>query len=263
VGHDPLPVPGVEWGAAIVEAIENSRAVVLIFSSHADQSPQVRREIERAVNQGVPIIPFRIENLQPTRSLAYFMSSVHWLDAISPPIENHLLRLADILNALLKVHAPPPSTADRETAKSQSAIPIGGASTTLTAPEPPSVRTIASPRNIALALAGLVIAAAVAAYFLWWRASAPIAVAGTNEASLKSLPSTAKAEVSFRNERGAPIHVYWITFDGTRRKYTDLAPGASGRLATFLGHPWVVTDADDRCLGIYMPQADARDYVIR
>jgi hypothetical protein len=40
----------------------------LIFSSSADASPQIHREIERAVSKGLTIIPFRIEDIAPTRS---------------------------------------------------------------------------------------------------------------------------------------------------------------------------------------------------
>ena len=46
-------MPGDEWGAAIVKAIDQCRAMVLIFSSSANSSKQIRREVERAVNAGV------------------------------------------------------------------------------------------------------------------------------------------------------------------------------------------------------------------
>ena len=39
-------MPGGEYGAAIMDAIERCRVMVLIFSSNANQSPQIRREIE-------------------------------------------------------------------------------------------------------------------------------------------------------------------------------------------------------------------------
>ena len=67
-------VPGKEWGEAIVDAIEESHAMLLIFSSSSDQSPQVRREVERAVANEKPIIPFRIENITPSKAMKYFLS---------------------------------------------------------------------------------------------------------------------------------------------------------------------------------------------
>jgi len=98
--------PGDEYGAAIVRAIDQCRVIVLIFSASANNSRQIRREVERAVNVGVPLVPVRIENVAPTESLAYFMNAVHWLDALTPPIESHLQELADAVKALLKLGSP-------------------------------------------------------------------------------------------------------------------------------------------------------------
>ena len=96
-------IPGKEWGDAIVEAINASKALVLIFSASANKSPQIRREVERAVHKGLPIVPLRIEDIAPTRSLEYFIGSVHWLDALTPPVESHLRRLAEAVRALLQI----------------------------------------------------------------------------------------------------------------------------------------------------------------
>jgi hypothetical protein len=105
--------PGDEWSAAIVKAIDHCRAIVLIFSHSANDSRQIRREVERAVTVGVPLIPVRIEDVVPTESLAYFIGTVHWLDAMTPPLEDHLNKLADSLKALLQAGTPtyPASTA--------------------------------------------------------------------------------------------------------------------------------------------------------
>jgi hypothetical protein len=92
---------GRPYGEALVEAIRASRLFILVFSGSANDSPQVTREVERAVNAGIPILPFRIENVPPSRALEYFLPSIHWLDAFTPPVEQHLLRLADSANRLL------------------------------------------------------------------------------------------------------------------------------------------------------------------
>jgi hypothetical protein len=98
--------PGDEWSAAIVKAIDHCRAMVLIFSTNANNSRQIRREVERAITVGIPLVPVRIEDVVPTESLAYFMGTVHWLDALTPPLENHLIKLADSLKTLAKVSPP-------------------------------------------------------------------------------------------------------------------------------------------------------------
>jgi hypothetical protein len=86
--------PGQEWGAAIVDAIQSSRVMVLVFSSHANASPQIRREVQLAVDAETVLIPFRIEDVAPTQSLKYYLGTPHWLDALTSPLEAHLERLA-------------------------------------------------------------------------------------------------------------------------------------------------------------------------
>jgi hypothetical protein len=108
--------PGAEWGEAIIDAINSARVMVLIFSSNTNESRQVRREVERAVGDGVTIMPIRIEQAAPTRSLAYFMAGVHWLDALTPPLEQHLQRLAVSIKALLKTDLAHPANGAGETA---------------------------------------------------------------------------------------------------------------------------------------------------
>ena len=94
-------LPGEEWGGAIVRAIANARALVLVFSSRANTSKQIVREVERAVNHGIPVIPLRIENVMPTDSLEYFINTPHWLDAFNPPLQDHLDYLADVLKHIV------------------------------------------------------------------------------------------------------------------------------------------------------------------
>ena len=95
-------VPGAEYGSAIVDAIEHCRVMVLIFSSNANELAQIRREIERAVKKGVTIIPVRIEEVEPTKSMEYFLGAIHWLDAMTPPLERHLQHLATTIKAMLQ-----------------------------------------------------------------------------------------------------------------------------------------------------------------
>jgi hypothetical protein len=103
-------IPGADWGESIIDAIESSRIMVLIFSRNADASPQIKREVERAVNKGVYIIPFRVDDIPPTKSLEYFISTSQWMDAFSPPLERHLDNLAKTVKAVLKT--PPLPAAD-------------------------------------------------------------------------------------------------------------------------------------------------------
>jgi hypothetical protein len=95
--------PSADWAASIIEAIDSCRVMVLIFSSRTNKSKQVHREVQRAFDQEKPVVPFRIENMLPEKTLAYYMGSVHWLDALTPPLEQHLTTLAESVKGLLRV----------------------------------------------------------------------------------------------------------------------------------------------------------------
>jgi hypothetical protein len=94
-------VAGTPYGEAIIDAIQAAKVMVLVFSSSANASVQIPKEIERAVSNGVAILPFRIEDVAPGKSLDYFIGSVHWLDAMTPPMEQHLDNLAATVQKLL------------------------------------------------------------------------------------------------------------------------------------------------------------------
>jgi hypothetical protein len=93
--------PAAEWAAEIIDAISAARAMVLVFSASSNSSPQVRREVERAVHKDLRILPFRIEDVLPSRSLEYFLSSQHWLDGFPAPREPHYERLCGCLRQWL------------------------------------------------------------------------------------------------------------------------------------------------------------------
>jgi hypothetical protein len=94
-------MPGREFGKCIIEAIKQSRIMVLVFTANANDSAPVRKEVERAVNHGVVILPFRVENVIPDEALEFFIGNVHWLDALSAPLEAHLNHLAKAIKVLL------------------------------------------------------------------------------------------------------------------------------------------------------------------
>jgi len=120
--------PGGEYGAAIIDAIEQCRVMVLIFSSSANNSRQISREIERAVSKSVPVVPVRIENVVPTKSMEYFLGAIHWLDALTPPIEKHLEHLAETVKAILHVEDAARATSSNFTGGDKTDLPATGKS---------------------------------------------------------------------------------------------------------------------------------------
>jgi hypothetical protein len=95
-------IPGTEWKEAIIEGLNSCKIMVLIFSAHANASPQVNREVDRAIDKGLVILPFRIQDIKPEGSMEYALSGTHWLDALTPPLKQHLDTLADTVRTLLE-----------------------------------------------------------------------------------------------------------------------------------------------------------------
>jgi len=131
-------LPGMNYAVALMNAITASRIMVLVFSSHADRSPHTLREVERAVNQCLTVIPFRIENIEPSPGMGYYIGSSHWLDAFTPPPEGHLSRLADTVDLFLNRQ---PGTGSAE----GGAVPVLGAAATGPPEQPPQPPETVSP----------------------------------------------------------------------------------------------------------------------
>lgn len=93
--------PAADWAEEIIDAISSARVMVLVFSGNSNGSSQVRREVERAVHKDLRILPFRIEDVLPSKSLEYFLSAQHWLDGFPAPREPHYARLCGALHQWL------------------------------------------------------------------------------------------------------------------------------------------------------------------
>lgn len=72
-------VPGTEYAEQLLEAIDDSRVVVLLLSEEANSSPHVLREIEYAVSHKKPIIVYELEDVVLSRSMEYYLMTHQWL----------------------------------------------------------------------------------------------------------------------------------------------------------------------------------------
>ena len=63
--------PGVEYGHAIINAIEHCKALVLVLSDQSNDSQFVRKEVERAVSKTKVVLPVRIREVTPSGSLEW------------------------------------------------------------------------------------------------------------------------------------------------------------------------------------------------
>ena len=98
--------PGENYAQAILTAIGECRLLVLVFSSQANRSPHVAREVERAVSRGLAILPLRVEAVHPEGPLEYFVSSAQWVEATDQPLKAGLDELAAAVLERLGMEAP-------------------------------------------------------------------------------------------------------------------------------------------------------------
>ncbi len=85
--------PGADWADSITKAIHDCSLMVLIFSEEANRSQRVIDEVNYAISQQKPLLPFRVESYNPTGALSLHLSSRHWLDAYESGWETHIDRL--------------------------------------------------------------------------------------------------------------------------------------------------------------------------
>jgi putative hemolysin len=97
-------LPGQSYSQALLEAIDASKIFILVFSAETNTSPHIMSEVRNAFNHNIVIIPFRIDNIQPSRALEYYIGGPHWLDALTPPLEKHIDSLVNVVQKNLKVN---------------------------------------------------------------------------------------------------------------------------------------------------------------
>lgn len=92
---------GHSWGSSIIEAIEEAKVMVMVYSGNSNISAQVIREVERAVAKGLVLVPFRIDATTLSKDMEYFLSASHWIDALTPPLEQHMTELGEMVRTVL------------------------------------------------------------------------------------------------------------------------------------------------------------------
>jgi hypothetical protein len=96
----PRDIPaGREWAEAIEEAVSATSLIVAMVSRAALDSPEVAREL--ALASRARILAVRIEDVQPTGSLRYFLATAQWMDAFAPSFDAHLERIVPAARRLL------------------------------------------------------------------------------------------------------------------------------------------------------------------
>jgi hypothetical protein len=143
--------PGSDYSNQIADALEDATVMVMVFSRESNNSRHVKSEIDRAFSLGKIIIPFRVENVELDKGLAYYLAKTHWLDAVTKPLEQHIDRLATTIRQLSGTEEPQRSQ--------ERMLPPPPA-------QPAQTKTIWLTAGIAI-LCGLVLVGSIGLLFLW------------------------------------------------------------------------------------------------
>jgi hypothetical protein len=87
--------PGARYADAIVRAINEASALVLVLSANAMGSDHVAREVERAASKRKQVIAFRIDTTALSPELEYLLSNSQWIDAVVLAMPVALGKLAE------------------------------------------------------------------------------------------------------------------------------------------------------------------------
>ena len=94
--------PGLDFAEAIIDGIKSSKLFILVYTASSNNSKQVIREVDRAIHFGLQVINLRLEDVPMSKQLDYYLSSVHWLDAKAPPLEEHVNKLSGVIKILIR-----------------------------------------------------------------------------------------------------------------------------------------------------------------
>ena len=72
---------GKEYAEELMNGIDNAEALVLLMSNSANQSPHVLREVERAVSKSIPVLVYKLEEVELSKSMEYFLMTHQWVNA--------------------------------------------------------------------------------------------------------------------------------------------------------------------------------------
>jgi adenylate cyclase len=87
--------PGAQYADAIIRAINDAKAMVVVLSSSAMDSSHVAREVERAASKRKQIISFRVDGAPLSQELEYFLSNSQWIDVPALGMPAALAKLAE------------------------------------------------------------------------------------------------------------------------------------------------------------------------
>ncbi len=91
--------PGADWVEAVIDGIDTASGMVLVVSEASNESPQVRRELERAVSRGLDLVSVVVQPVELSKWMQYYTSTHQRCDASRGGLKRHLPGMLDTFRA--------------------------------------------------------------------------------------------------------------------------------------------------------------------
>lgn len=96
----PRDIPaGGSYGEHIARAIEQCLVTLLILTEQANESRAVANELELSFAQQNVIIPLRLHEVRPAKTLEFFVANAQWVDAFATPLKRRVSEIVRIVRA--------------------------------------------------------------------------------------------------------------------------------------------------------------------
>jgi hypothetical protein len=98
--------PGENFQEAIVKALRSARVMLLVFTSNANNSDEIKKELVLAGKYRVTVMPVRVEDVVPNDAFSYEFATRQWFDLFKD-WEREIELLASRVGHVLKTEKPP------------------------------------------------------------------------------------------------------------------------------------------------------------
>ena len=102
--------PGDNFQEAIVRALRSAQVMLLVFTSNANNSDEIKKEVVLAGRHRVTVVPVRVEDVAPNDAFSYEFATRQWFDLFKN-WEREIEQLATQLRHLVQAEKPQEGTA--------------------------------------------------------------------------------------------------------------------------------------------------------
>ena len=77
----------------------------------------------------------------------------------------------------------------------------------------------------------------------------------SEEKTLRSRDSSRPSRLLIHNRTDTDLELYWLDFEGRRKRYGQVRAGQKSGQSTFTTHPWVLADREGKAVAVFIPDA--------